>query len=431
MADIFISYAREDRERAHELADALTERGWSVWWDRQMPVGKSYSDVIEQELAAARCVIVIWSEDAVKSQWVQNEAAEAAARGILAPVLIDDARIPLEFRRLHTANLAGGDQELTDLMSSVAALVTPGGATAPTRPSVGRTRSKKSIVYIAIAAIVAALILIAFVVKQSRSSRTVTDTSVRTDTLQTATTDPTPTDTVTTTQPPVTETTTTQPPLTETTTTTQSPLTETTTTTQSPLTETTTTTRPSVTETNPPERPPYGERAVGVVLVGGQPRCTGFLISNDYAVTASFCVSASSPLKLKLGTREYTIESVAFQDNEKKIAVLKISSSPGRVFPPIRSRTRTARPGEVATLLHHDRGNPLSITPCTVEVVGDDELQYRCTIGSGSAGAPLLGSDNALLGIHYGSVSRTDPQLKRGIPVSVFASSIRRYWLLR
>ena len=35
MADIFLSYAREDREKAERLAKALEGQGWSVFWDRE------------------------------------------------------------------------------------------------------------------------------------------------------------------------------------------------------------------------------------------------------------------------------------------------------------------------------------------------------------------------------------------------------------
>ena len=35
MADIFISYASEDRNKAEELAETLRARGWSVWWDER------------------------------------------------------------------------------------------------------------------------------------------------------------------------------------------------------------------------------------------------------------------------------------------------------------------------------------------------------------------------------------------------------------
>ena len=58
MSDIFISYASEDREKARELAEALSRRGWSVWWDRKIPPGKSFDEVIEKALAESKCVIV-------------------------------------------------------------------------------------------------------------------------------------------------------------------------------------------------------------------------------------------------------------------------------------------------------------------------------------------------------------------------------------
>jgi hypothetical protein len=105
MADLFLSYAREDRECAELLARALSQRGWSVWWDRQIHVGRSFSEVIERELGRAKCVIVLWSKHSLASDWVQNEAAEALHRKALVPVRIEDVRPPLEFRRLQTADL--------------------------------------------------------------------------------------------------------------------------------------------------------------------------------------------------------------------------------------------------------------------------------------------------------------------------------------
>ena len=67
MADIFISYARVDRERAQALASALDGEGWTVWWDRDIPPGRTFDDVIEEALGAAKCVIVLWSRDSVRS----------------------------------------------------------------------------------------------------------------------------------------------------------------------------------------------------------------------------------------------------------------------------------------------------------------------------------------------------------------------------
>ena len=102
---IFISYASEDRASAESLAGALTQRGWSVWWDRSIPPGKVFADVIEAALADAKCVIVLWSKNSVTSGWVKAEAADALERQILIPALIEEVRIPLEFRRLQAARL--------------------------------------------------------------------------------------------------------------------------------------------------------------------------------------------------------------------------------------------------------------------------------------------------------------------------------------
>ena len=53
MADIFISYARADIDHARLLATALEGLGWSVWWDRVIPAGRVFGDVIEEELKAS------------------------------------------------------------------------------------------------------------------------------------------------------------------------------------------------------------------------------------------------------------------------------------------------------------------------------------------------------------------------------------------
>ena len=106
MSDIFISYASADRERAKLLSTALVDRGWSVWWDRTIPPGMEYAEVIEQALDSSTCVVVLWSTTSVASSWVKTEAAEALQRRILVPALIEDTKIPLEFRRLQAADLS-------------------------------------------------------------------------------------------------------------------------------------------------------------------------------------------------------------------------------------------------------------------------------------------------------------------------------------
>ena len=106
MGDIFISYASEDRPAALRVAEALKRHGWAVWWDPDIAPGDVWDELIEQKLAAASCVVVLWSGTSVHKQWVKAEASEAQARGILVPVLIEDVKPPLAFCQIQAAHLA-------------------------------------------------------------------------------------------------------------------------------------------------------------------------------------------------------------------------------------------------------------------------------------------------------------------------------------
>jgi hypothetical protein len=133
MADVFISYASEDRERAYRLAIALEACGWSVWWDRKIITGETFDQAIERELDAAKSVVVLWSKDSIGSEWVKNEASRAVERGVLVPAIVDDVRPPLEFRRKQTANLVGwnGDPKQSGLLSLCDGIAANAGRQSP------------------------------------------------------------------------------------------------------------------------------------------------------------------------------------------------------------------------------------------------------------------------------------------------------------
>src|SRR5262245_61702096 len=113
MADIFLSYASADRERIRPLVTILEERGWSVWWDRKIPPGKTWHQVIQQAIDEAKCVVVVWSHQSVQSDWVITEAEEGKDRQALIPVLIDNIKAPLAFRRIQAARLVDWNGELS------------------------------------------------------------------------------------------------------------------------------------------------------------------------------------------------------------------------------------------------------------------------------------------------------------------------------
>ena len=128
MADIFISYAREDAVRAHALADALASLGWSVWWDDSVRAGAPFDQVIDEQLDLASCVVVIWSTASVASNWVRAEASTADDQGKLVPVSFEhDLRLPVRFRQLKAAQLTSTDLRepgtgAVELLADLAAL---------------------------------------------------------------------------------------------------------------------------------------------------------------------------------------------------------------------------------------------------------------------------------------------------------------------
>ncbi|NJA04989.1 SUMF1/EgtB/PvdO family nonheme iron enzyme [Methylococcaceae bacterium WWC4] len=91
--------------RIKPLAAALSARGWSVFYDRTTPPGKTWRQKIETELSICSCMVVAWSKSSIDSHWVLEEADEGRERGILVPCLLDDVKPPLGFRSIQAANL--------------------------------------------------------------------------------------------------------------------------------------------------------------------------------------------------------------------------------------------------------------------------------------------------------------------------------------
>jgi TIR domain-containing protein len=59
VSDIFISHKSSDQERIRTLVKALEQKAWSVWWDRTIAPQRTFNEVIEEALNAAKCVKVV------------------------------------------------------------------------------------------------------------------------------------------------------------------------------------------------------------------------------------------------------------------------------------------------------------------------------------------------------------------------------------
>ncbi|MGF1454881.1 MAG: SUMF1/EgtB/PvdO family nonheme iron enzyme [Alphaproteobacteria bacterium] len=124
MADIFISYKREERAMAKALAEVLTRKGYSVWWDVSLLSGDQFAKEIDAVLRKAKAAIVLWSEKSIESHWVLEEADLARRLGIIVPVLIEPVEPPFGFGNLHTESLIGwsGETDAPAVQSILAAV---------------------------------------------------------------------------------------------------------------------------------------------------------------------------------------------------------------------------------------------------------------------------------------------------------------------
>lgn len=125
MTSVFLSYDRDDAAKARSIAQALEKAGHSVWWDFHIKGGAEYGKEIEQALADADAVVVLWSRQSVDSAWVRDEAAAGRDRGRLVPVRLDETNPPIGFRQYHNIDLSawkgrGKPPRLQDILTSIA-----------------------------------------------------------------------------------------------------------------------------------------------------------------------------------------------------------------------------------------------------------------------------------------------------------------------
>lgn len=140
MADVFISYARSTAAQAQQVAEALGALGYGVWRDDELPAHRAYADVIEERLQAAKAVVVMWSAEAVKSEWVRSEADRARADHKLVQLTVETCRLPMPFDQIQCADLTGwtGGAETPGwrkVVASIAELLGASSAVARSSPA--------------------------------------------------------------------------------------------------------------------------------------------------------------------------------------------------------------------------------------------------------------------------------------------------------
>jgi TIR domain len=372
LADVFISYASEDRERARVIAQALGDRGWMVWGDREIPVGRSYSEVIEHELMTAACVVVLWSKASVKSPWVLNEAREGSMRHVLVPILIEDVRPPLDFRHLQTASLVEWDGESgnADFAAVESAIALFARSTNVQPPVAVRSAASPAHAFKRNALVVLPGIVIAVLVGLFALSRKETVTDARK------------------TETAVKETAAAEPP-----------------------------------QAVEPAALPWTS-GVGRIVKGGDMQCTAFLVSRNFALMPPPCQRSGEALALQLGSDSYRVRLADIRpDRWFALLALEEPAGPPHQFIPV--NVRQARVGESILVAGYSLQSPRAVIHrARVIDVRADAIIYTAPTELGSMGAPVIAvSDNALLGMHHGRDPK-DRTMKRAVPAILISESM-------
>jgi TolB-like protein len=150
MADIFIGYARSNRDTIQQLASAIESAGYSVWWDRNIIGGAEFSRDIERELDMAKVVIIAWSGDASDSPWVKDEAAFARDQGKLLPISLDSGVPPMGFRQYQAVDFSrwngkSSHPAMKDLLCAVKVLHEGSESPSLARPPVAPPKRRASL----------------------------------------------------------------------------------------------------------------------------------------------------------------------------------------------------------------------------------------------------------------------------------------------
>jgi uncharacterized protein YjbI with pentapeptide repeats len=93
----FISYSSKDEEFAQKLHDDLQNNGVRCWFDREdLKIGDAIRPTIDRQIRLRDKLLVILSENSIKSEWVGDEVEGALEeeqkgnRSVLFPIRLDD-----------------------------------------------------------------------------------------------------------------------------------------------------------------------------------------------------------------------------------------------------------------------------------------------------------------------------------------------------
>jgi len=140
-ADVFLSYAADDREIATRIGELLEGAGLSVFLDQaSLQGGDRWREALDAALDRARCIVMLLTRTSVTSDWVLRESRRGLQRQILVPVLLEpNVRVPIELEKMSIHDLTTWDRSGTSPLywNLLAAIVRVVGIDSPAPKGAG------------------------------------------------------------------------------------------------------------------------------------------------------------------------------------------------------------------------------------------------------------------------------------------------------
>lgn len=129
---IFISHNKIDKEIARNIGLFLVIEGLNVWFDEwEISAGESIIDKINDGLIDCSHLILIWSKNASKSNWVRRELyyaiteANVSGKPKIIPIKVDSTTLPPLIADIKYINYSDGNEHLRQQLINAVKNVRP------------------------------------------------------------------------------------------------------------------------------------------------------------------------------------------------------------------------------------------------------------------------------------------------------------------
>lgn len=104
--DVFLSHANIDKPMVNLIYKDLLDQEFEVWYDKDnIHGGNKWTKAIQDGIDNSKVLVVVWTENSSKSEWVDREIVWASSKNIpIIPLMMDDAELTISVVTIQHIN---------------------------------------------------------------------------------------------------------------------------------------------------------------------------------------------------------------------------------------------------------------------------------------------------------------------------------------